>query len=76
MLIDALAGLAIGAVFAGVFALMVWSGLERLNQGLTTSLGFLAFLATCLWLDGWIATGIVGFAGAMAFGVHARARLR
>ncbi|MEM6440195.1 MAG: hypothetical protein AAF763_10955 [Pseudomonadota bacterium] len=76
MLIDALAGLAIGAFYAGVFALMVWSGLERLNQGLASSLGFLAFLATCLWLDGWIVTGIVGFAAAMAFGLHARAKLR
>jgi hypothetical protein len=76
MLIDALAGLAIGAAFAGVFALMVWSGLERLNQGLASSLGFLAFIATCLWLDGWIVTGVLGFAGAMAFGLHARARMR
>ena len=76
MFIDALVGLAIGAAYAGVFALLVWSGIERLNQGLVSSLGCLAFLATCLWLDGWIVTGVIGFAAAMAFGLHARAKLR
>lgn len=76
MLIDALAGLAIGAAYAGVFALMVWSGVERLNQGLASSLGFVAFLATCLWLDGWILAGIVGFVASTALGLHVRARIR
>jgi len=76
MLIDALAGLLIGAVFAGLFGLLVWSGLERLNQGLASSLGFVAFVIACLWFDGWILTGVVGFAAAMAGGLHARTKLR
>ncbi|MEO0682805.1 MAG: hypothetical protein AAF192_20605 [Pseudomonadota bacterium] len=76
MLMDALAGVLIGAAYAGVFGLMVWSGLERLNQGLCSSVGFVAFVVTCLWLDGWILTGLVGFVLATAAGLKARAKLR
>ncbi|HKK35602.1 MAG TPA: hypothetical protein VJ994_04845 [Paracoccaceae bacterium] len=66
MLIDALTGLLLGAAAAALFLGLVATGIERLNQGLVSSLGFLGLIAACLWLDGWILTAIPGFALAVA----------
>lgn len=76
MLIDALTGLLLGAAAAALFLGLVATGIERLNQGLVSSLGFLALIGACLWLDGWVLTAIPGFAVAIAGWSVMRHRLR
>jgi hypothetical protein len=76
MLLDALTGLGLGAAAAGLFLLLVATGVERLNQGLVSTLGFIALIAACLWLDGWILTAIPGFALSIAAWSVLRHRLR
>lgn len=61
MLSAALIGLAIGGVFALIFVAAVRLGIERMNQGLLSSAGLLALVACCLWADGWVLAGVLGF---------------
>lgn len=67
MLMEALTGAGIGAAFAAAFWALVRLGLDRLNQGLLGSAGLVALVAVCLWLEGWVLTGVLGFvAGVVA----------
>lgn len=66
MLAGALTGLALGAAAAALFLALVALGVERRAQGLVSSLGFLALIAACLALDGWVASAILGFVAAAA----------
>ncbi len=60
-----LTGLAVGAVIAVAFWLITLWRLDRFNQGLVGSAGLVVLIAACLWLDGWILAGILGFVAAM-----------
>lgn len=66
MLSDAALGGLIGAGFALAFWAGVKSGLDRLNQGMFSTVGGALMLAVCLWTDGWLLTAVLGFVAAMA----------
>ncbi|MDF2232807.1 hypothetical protein P2H44_09600 [Albimonas sp. CAU 1670] len=61
MLIEALTGALIGALFAAGFLGLVRLGLDRGIQGLASSAGLVALVVCCLWFDGWILTAVVAF---------------
>ncbi len=66
MLIEAAAGALIGLVFAILFWIGVRTGLDRVNQGMFTTLGAALMLVCCLWADGWLLTAVLAFIAAVA----------
>lgn len=75
-LVEAAVGFGVGLGFAAGFLLFVRAGLDRGVQGLASSTGLALFVISCLWLDGWIATGVLGFVAGTAALVALQSRLR